>query len=66
MKKNEIFPENHKIYDKDRLHQEGGGVLLAIRNDFISDEAPKLSPGMILVKLIKYIYKMYIAEIDSY
>jgi hypothetical protein len=35
---NEVFPENYNIYRKDRIDQEGGGVLLAIKKDFISDE----------------------------
>jgi hypothetical protein len=35
---NEVFPENYNIYRKDRIDQEGGGALLAIKKDFISDE----------------------------
>ena len=35
---NEVFPENYNIYRKDRIDQEGGGVLFAIKKDFISDE----------------------------
>ena len=35
---NEVFPENYNIYRKDWIDQEGGGVLLAIKKDLISDE----------------------------
>ena len=35
---NEVFPENDNIYCKDRIDKEGGGVLLATKKDFISDE----------------------------
>lgn len=35
---NEVFPENYNIYCKDRIDKEGGGVLLATKKDFISDE----------------------------
>ena len=35
---NEVFPENYNIYRKDRIDQEGGGVLFAIKKDCISDE----------------------------
>jgi hypothetical protein len=35
---NEVFPEKYDVYRKDRIDQEGGGFLLAIKKEFISDE----------------------------
>jgi hypothetical protein len=35
---NEVFPEKYNVYRKDRIDQEEGGFLLAIKKEFISDE----------------------------
>ncbi|CAG2230925.1 unnamed protein product [Mytilus edulis] len=40
----EIFPEEYTLYRKDRKKQQGGGVLIAIKSDFISDEVEDLTP----------------------
>jgi hypothetical protein len=39
---NEVFPEKYNVYRKDRIDQEGGGFLLAIKKEFISDEVKML------------------------
>ena len=48
IKDSEIFPQNFKIFRKDRntspTCKTGGGVLLAISDQFICDEALELSP----------------------
>ena len=41
IKDNEIIPDNYTVYRKDR-NREGGGVLLAIRQDLKSSEEPDL------------------------
>ena len=55
IKSNEIFPDGFKVYRKDRVGQVGGGVLVAIKNDYISDLVEELSPDdkceMVWVKL---------------
>jgi hypothetical protein len=35
---NEVFPEKYNVYRKDRIDQEEGGFLLAIKKEFIGDE----------------------------
>jgi hypothetical protein len=45
IKDHEIFPEGYKLYRKDRMHQAGGGVLIAIKNTYISSLVEELSPN---------------------
>ncbi|CAC5378485.1 unnamed protein product [Mytilus coruscus] len=42
----EIFPEEYTLYRKDRKNQQGGGVLIAIKSVFISDEVEDLTPNV--------------------
>ncbi|KAK3084814.1 hypothetical protein FSP39_019487 [Pinctada imbricata] len=44
IKNNEIFPNEYKIYRRDRKEKQGGGVLIAVKDHFISDEVEDLSP----------------------
>jgi hypothetical protein len=44
IKDSEIFPDGFKVYRKDRLGKEGGGVLIAIKNEYLSDLVEELSP----------------------
>ena len=44
IKNNEIFPGGYKIYRKDRKRKVCGGVIIAIKNNFLSDEVDHLSP----------------------
>ena len=44
IKNNEVFPEGFRIFRRDRKGQQGGGVLIAIKDHFISDEVEDLSP----------------------
>ena len=44
IKNDEIFPDGYKIYRKDRKNQVSGGVMMAIKNDIISDEVEDLTP----------------------
>ena len=44
IKNSEIFPDGFKIYRRDRTGQQGGGVLIAIKDHYISDEVEDLSP----------------------
>ena len=41
----EAFFDEYKLYRRDRKVQQGGGVLLAINKNFISDEVEELHPG---------------------
>ena len=42
MKDNEIFPDGFKIYRRDRKSQQGGGLLIAFKDHYISDEVEDL------------------------
>ena len=44
IKNSEIFPDGFKIYRRDRTGQQGGGVLIAVKDHYISDEVEDLSP----------------------
>ena len=44
IKNNEVFSEGFRIFRRDRKGQQGGGVLIAIKDHFISDEVEDLSP----------------------
>jgi len=66
----EAFSDEYKVYRRDRKGQQGGGVLLAINNIFISDEVEELHPGndceIIWSKLeIKGSKKLYISSYYS-
>ncbi|KAK6188800.1 hypothetical protein SNE40_004902 [Patella caerulea] len=39
---NQAFPANYKIWRRDRTTSSGGGVLIAIEDDYISNEVPEL------------------------
>jgi exonuclease III len=41
----EAFSDEYKLYRRDHKGQQGGGVLLAINKNFISDEVEELHPG---------------------
>jgi hypothetical protein len=43
IKDNKIFLENYQIYRKDRVHQDCGRVLFAIKHDINCMVVPKLS-----------------------
>ena len=40
----EVFPNEYKLYRKDRKGRQGGGVLVAVHTNYISDEVEDLSP----------------------
>jgi len=39
---NQIFPSNYRLWRKDRQNSSGGGVLLAIKDTYISSDVPEL------------------------
>ncbi|MCG8079022.1 MAG: endonuclease/exonuclease/phosphatase family protein, partial [Candidatus Thiodiazotropha taylori] len=39
---NQFFPSNYKVFRRDRASGSGGGVLVAVRNEYLSEEVPEL------------------------
>ncbi|KAK3085883.1 hypothetical protein FSP39_009995 [Pinctada imbricata] len=44
IKNNEVFPSTYKVYRRDRKGKQGGSVLIAVKDNFISVEVEDLSP----------------------
>ena len=39
---NQVFPHNYTVWRKDRENSKGGGVLIAVKNTFLSSDVPEL------------------------
>ena len=42
IKDSEIFPSGYKLHRKDRMSSSGGGVLIAVKNEYNSEDVPQL------------------------
>ena len=42
IKDSEIFPSGYKLHRNDRKSSSGGGVLIAVKNEYNSEDVPKL------------------------
>ena len=39
---NQVLPPNYTVWRKDRENSKGGGVLIAVKNTFLSSDVPEL------------------------
>lgn len=42
IKNTEIFPDGYKVHRKDRVTSNGGGVLIAVKKKYNSEDEPEL------------------------
>ena len=42
IKDSEIFPSGYRLHRKDRITTSGGGVLIAVKNEYNSEDVPEL------------------------
>ena len=42
IKDSEIFPSGYRLHRKNRVTTSGGGVLIAVKNEYNSEDVPKL------------------------